>query len=208
MTATFTDAAKNRMLDSAAGSPAWPPSHISLHSADPGTAGDNELTGGSPAYARQAVSWAAASSGAKARSGTEVFDVPAGTTVRWVGFWSAATAGTFFGCAPAGSGARRAFCVDDVSADTFESPAHGFSNGDQVVVFATIGAGLPTGVSEGTVYFVVSASTDDFQLSTTSGGAAINVSAIGDGDVQKITPEAFAAQGTYTVSSLQLSLPG
>ena len=137
-----------------------------------------------------------------------MFDVPASTTVRYVGMWSASTAGTFWGYSPAGATARRAFSVPDVSADTLESPAHGYVNGDTVVVWATIGAALPTGIAEGTIYFVVSATTDDFQLSATSGGSAINLTAIGDGDVQKITPEVFAAQGTYTVSSHTVSLPG
>ena len=36
--------------------------YISVHNGDPSTTGANELAGGSPAYARKAVSWAAASS--------------------------------------------------------------------------------------------------------------------------------------------------
>lgn len=207
MANVLTDGAKNRLLDSVAGTPAWPPSHLSLHSGDPGTAGDNEIAGGSPAYARKAVSWSAASGGSKAISAGVTFDVPA-TTVRYIGMWSASTAGTFFGYSPAGAGSRRQFCVDDLTADTFESPAHGLSNNDQVLVWAGGGAALPTGVSEGTIYFVVSATTDDFQLSATQGGAAINITAVGDGDVQKITPEVFAAQGTYQVTSHSVSLPG
>ena len=57
--------------------------------------GDTEITGGSPAYARKAITWAAASSGEMAANGTlPVFDVPAGTTVNKVIFMSAITAGT------------------------------------------------------------------------------------------------------------------
>lgn len=204
----FVDAAKNAMLDSTAGTPAWPPSHISLHSGDPSTTGANELTGGSPAYARQAIAWGAASGGSKAMTGTETFDVPASTTVYYVGFWSALTSGTFWGYVPAGSTAARAFTVDDTTADTLESPAHGLVNDNRAVVWAAHGAALPTGLAEGTVYWVVAASTDDFQLSATQGGASVSITAVGDGDVQKITPEVFAGQGTYTVSSLSISLPG
>jgi hypothetical protein len=50
--------------------------------------------------------------------------------------------------------------------------AHGFTNGTKIV-FSTTGA-LPTGLVAGTPYFVVSAVTDDFQVSATSGGSAIN----------------------------------
>jgi hypothetical protein len=211
MANALTDAAKDRMLDSTAGSPAWPPSHMSLHTGDPSTTGANEVSGGSPAYARQPISWAAASGGSKSITGTEVFDVPAGSTIRYLGLFSAITAGTFFGYIPAQGaavGARKQFSVPDTTADTLESPAHGFANNDTVIVFASVGAALPTGLSEGTVYFVVNQTTDDFQLSTTSGGGAINLTAIGDGEVQKIVPEVFASQGTYTVTAATISLPG
>lgn len=52
--------------------------------------------------------------------------------------------------------------------------AHGLSN-DDPVVFTTSGA-LPTGLTAGTVYYVVNKNTDDFQVSATVGGSAINTS--------------------------------
>ena len=56
------------------------------------------MSGGSPAYARKALTWNAAGSGTM--DGDAVtFDVPASTTVSWVGFWDAATAGNFLGAA-------------------------------------------------------------------------------------------------------------
>lgn len=69
----------------------------SLHTATPDASGSNEVSGGSPAYARKAVTWAASAGGAKAHSNAPVFDVPAGTTVAFAGLWSAGTAGTFYG---------------------------------------------------------------------------------------------------------------
>jgi hypothetical protein len=69
----------------------------SLHTATPDASGSNEVTGGSPAYVRKAITWAAASGGAKAISNAPVLDVPAGTTVAHVGLWSASSAGTFYG---------------------------------------------------------------------------------------------------------------
>ncbi len=89
-------AAKNLMLDALGGTnPTTPITHFSLHTADPGGTGTSEVTGGSPAYARKAVTWAAASGGSKAINGTmPVFDVPA-CTVAWVGAWSAITSGTW-----------------------------------------------------------------------------------------------------------------
>lgn len=71
--------------------------HVSLHSADPGTNGANELTGGSPAYARKSVTWAAPSAGTISSSNAQVFDVAAGSTVAFAGYWDASTSGNFYG---------------------------------------------------------------------------------------------------------------
>lgn len=82
--AGLTDAARDEALD-AIGALA---TRFSLHSADPGSAGANELTGGSPAYARQAGTWAAASGGEMLQGGDETFDIPAGSDVAYWGSWS------------------------------------------------------------------------------------------------------------------------
>jgi hypothetical protein len=69
--------------------------YVSAHTADPGITGASEVSGGSPAYARKAISFAAASSGSKAASSTPAIDVPAATTVTHLGFWDASTSGHF-----------------------------------------------------------------------------------------------------------------
>jgi hypothetical protein len=72
--------------------------YMSMHDADPGASGTTaELSGGAPAYARKAVTWAAASAGSKALSGTVTFDVPAARGATHIGLWSALTGGTFYG---------------------------------------------------------------------------------------------------------------
>lgn len=87
----LNDTAKNLMLTELATAAVY----MSLHTAYPATSG-NEITGGSPAYARKAITWGTAASGEIAMTNDPVFDVPA-TTVAAVGFWSAATAGTQYG---------------------------------------------------------------------------------------------------------------
>lgn len=68
-------------------------SWISLHTADPGSTGTSEASGGSPAYARKQTTWTAATGGVV--NGSQVtIDVPAGTYT-FAGLWTAATAGTF-----------------------------------------------------------------------------------------------------------------
>lgn len=204
----FTNTAKNLMLDALDEANAGGAKFVSLHSAY-STTGTNELTGGTPAYARTAATWPGASGGQKVHTGSvPAHNVPAGATVAFVGFWDASTAGNFLGMTPAGAGAIKLATVNaaGVTSDTFDSPAHGFSNGNAVVAFAPNGAGLPTGITEGTIYYVVGAATDTFQLSATSGGSAINITAVGKALVQLCVPEVFAGQGNYQVTSATLDL--
>lgn len=84
--------ARNPMLNALTGSILY----VSLHTADPGTTGTNEATGGSPAYARKAVTWTSSTVSVLNASNTPTFDVPAGTFTHG-GFWSAVTGGTFYG---------------------------------------------------------------------------------------------------------------
>lgn len=70
---------------------------LSLHSGDPGTTGANEITGGTPAYARKAATWGTASSGSRSLSAAVQFDVAAGTQVSHFGVWTTATGGAFQG---------------------------------------------------------------------------------------------------------------
>ncbi len=73
--------------------------YLSLHTADPSTTGASEVTGGS--YARQPITFAAASAGAKASTDAQTFSgMPAEAGNLWAGIWSAATAGTFIWGAP------------------------------------------------------------------------------------------------------------
>ena len=63
----------------------------SLHTDEPGDTGANEVTGGS--YARQTCGWASASGGSISDDGNSpAFSIPAGNTIRFVGFWN--TGGT------------------------------------------------------------------------------------------------------------------
>lgn len=96
-----TDAFKNIGLNAmvAGTTPPSAAGYLSLHTGAPGTNGANEMTGGSPAYARKAATWASAASGSVALSGSVTFDVPA-STVQYVGLWSASGGGTFKGYWP------------------------------------------------------------------------------------------------------------
>jgi hypothetical protein len=94
MASALTTSGKDEVLDSGAN---WPPAYLSVHNVDAPTDDTTEPSGGSPAYARKAATWDSASGGSKALSGTYAFDVPAGFTVKSVGFWTASSGGTLLG---------------------------------------------------------------------------------------------------------------
>lgn len=197
----LVDAAKNLTLDELASNI----THISLHSAYPGTGGSNELTGGSPAYARQAVTWDASALGVLETSAPlDTFDVAAGSSVAFAGFWSAASAGTFYGSVTLGPVGDPQLATAATSG-TFTAPGHTFTDGQQVVASKTLGA-LPTGVTDGNFFWVRDVSGDTFKLAASSGGAAITVSAAGRAIVRAVTVETYGGQGLYTVSSLSLAI--
>jgi len=206
----YTDTAKARMLNHLAGNAATSSAatHIGAHTAGVPTTG-NEVTGGSPAYARKSLTFEAVAgtelAGSLDVSNSPVIDVPAGTTVRWLGIWTASTAGTLLAYMPNGGGAYKPFSVDDAATDVLDAAAHGFSNGDTVVVW---GASLPTGLSQHTVYHVRDVTTNSLKLAATAGGAAIDITAIGHGDLQRIVEETFGAQGTLTVTDVDLAISG
>lgn len=183
---------------------------LAAYSGNPGSAGtSNEISGGSPAYARKAVTFAASASGQKATNASVVFDIPAGSNVAYFGGWN--TAGdTFYGYWPnqGDTAAAPQVCTLDAATDVFTSFSHGFTDGMRVTLADVNGAGLPTGFTEGDIYFVVSATTNTFQLSATSGGSAITVTTSAEVLVQKLVLEAFAAQGTLTIASGALVLDG
>ncbi len=198
----YSTNARNTMLD------AIGITHASLHTAY-SSSGASEVTGGSPAYARKAATFAAAAAGSKASSNAPVFDVPAATIVRFIGFWDAVTVGNFKGmvangASVAGGVGEFEFWVDTI-AETINHIAHGLLNDDKVVFY---NGTAPGGLTEGTVYFVVNKTADNFQVALTLGGAAINLTAQAADSVvcAKIIEEPFGAQGTHTVTSSSLGL--
>lgn len=203
----FADAACQRMLNvlDESGGAGVGATHLSLHTAY-STTGTNEVTGGAPAYTREAATWGAAATRSKATTASGVFDVPAGTTVRWVGIWDAVTVGNFLGMTPNGGGIPESFVVPDIANDTLEAPGHGFSNTNTVVVWTVPGFTLPTGLAEGTVYHVRDVTTDDLKLAATAGGAAIDLSTVGAGSLMRLVEETFGAQGVHTVTSVTMTI--
>ena len=76
-----------------------------------------------------------------------------------------------------------------------------FTNGDKVAYSNGNGTDI-TGLVNGTEYFIVGASSSEFQLSATSGGAAIALTALGTGTAHSFTKRLGATHQLALVSSL------
>jgi hypothetical protein len=192
---SLTTNAKNTMLD------ALTPDTMSLHSGFPGLTGANELTGGSPAYARKACTFGAATGGVRSTTATVTFDVGAGSTVRWVGLW---VGSTYVGWG-ANGGTAKEFLAQPAT-DLILSTAHGYSDGQTIVFY---NGTVPAPLVEGTVYFVRDAATDSFKLAATAGGAVIDLTTAGSTDcvMSSIQQDAYASQGTHSITSASVGLP-
>lgn len=176
--------------------------YVTLHTADPGEAGaQNTSVAAYTGFVYKAV---ARSSAQWTVSGNQVSNVNAITFAQS----SSSETEMFWGIGRSSSGAGtldfkghigaavKTFTANaaDVTADTITCPSHGYTTDDRVVFYATMGSTLPTGMTEGTVYFVLASglTSDVFKFATTSGGAAINITAVGAGVVGKVTPLAVA----------------
>ena len=91
-----------------------------------------------------------------------------------------------------------AACTFTDTGDLVTRNAHGLSNGDEVS-FATITS--TTGINIDTIYYVVGATTNTFQVALTSGGAAIALTTNGSGTLRyRATVTAITPNTNITIS--------
>lgn len=195
----YTTAGRNALLTSGKGGV----THVGAVTDIAGT----EVAGGS--YARQAVTWGAAASGAATNTGALTIPIPAGSTPVALAYYDAVSAGNLLGVFPYGSAGQVVDGVATVTAaDTFTSNVHGLAADDRVFVAAVAGETLPAGLSATTLYFVraTGLTSDTFTLATTSGGSAVDVTAAGELVWFKTVPNTFASAGNLTVAIAAASI--
>ena len=88
----------------------------------------------------------------------------------------------------------------NASPAVFTANAHGFGNGDSVILTGT----PPTGFTNPTRYFVVNTATNTFQLSATPGGTAINSSSTGSAIVVHYAGYKMVSDAAYTSMPVRL----
>lgn len=166
--------------------------------------GVTEVAGGS--YARQAVTWTAAAAGVRDNNAQLSIPIPAGTTVVVASIHDASSAGNLEAWLQIGSTLRGVGTVVTAVGDAISSNGHGLANTNRVFVSPVAGESLPAGLSATTLYFVVGATTDTFQLSLTSGGAAVDITALGDLAWFRTIPETFSNAGNLIIATGALDL--
>lgn len=171
-------------------------------------AGTTEASGGS--YARQAVSWSAAASGQASNSGALTIPINAGTTVQFVSLHDALSAGNLLGIFGFGSSGQlvKGSGTVDSATDVFTSNGHGLTTDDRVLITTINGESIPTGISATTLYYVLASglTANAFKVSTSSGGAALDVTASGEVSFMKTVPNTFASSGNLTIAGGALVL--
>ena len=175
------------------------PDYASAHTAFPGVTGASECAGGS--YARQALAFGTSSGGIRTQTGAAIFPITA-QTVRWVGYWQDSN---WLYAAPAGGASPKNFIVLP-NDDTVYSPAHGWADGQQVVIF---NGTAPAGTDEGQILYVRDSGTNTFKVAATDGGAAIDMTSAPSWGavVCAITEYVYPASGTFSVESSTIVIP-
>lgn len=189
----YTVIGKNTMLD------ALGAGFASLHTAFPGDAGANEVAGGS--FARQAITFSAAVDGSRDSATQPIFDIPPNVEFAFWSLWTLVSGGSCEGYGVVG-GQLIPYAVDPAN-DTILAVAHGLSGGQRVV---WMGDTPPTGLAEGTVYYVVNPTADNFQVSLTEGGPAINITGgSAAAKLASVTPQqAGPSGGQFTLNDADL----
>lgn len=173
--------------------------YFSLHTAFPGLAGNQTSSEAAyTSYARVAV---ARSGSGFARSGIIISPVSHIEFPKCTG--GSAESSYFAGIGSASSGSGNLFAIAGLGPDPI--PFYGADTGDSVVAPALTGqtpswavndrvvcyaltgaASLPTGITEGTIYFVKTISGSALTLSATAGGATLSITGDGSGLIQKL----------------------
>src|SRR5262245_23710085 len=213
MPGSKSDFLENKLLDHVVGNQAYTAPtniHVALFTVAPtDSGGGTEVTGGS--YARVQVTnnntnFPNASSGLK-QNGTAITFAQAsadwGIVVAF-GLFDASTSGNLLYWGWLGTDDGDLFTA--TTADVLTAPGHTVVNDNVVRILIVPGGTLPTGLTEGTTYFVVSQSGDTFSLSTTQGGGAVNITASGSGLVAKITTKTIQNGDTasFAINALQI----
>lgn len=182
--------------------------YVSLHTADPGPTGDQGTSEAAYAgYARVAIGRAL---------GNWIIATPQVSNQNAVLFPACTSGGpeveTYFGLGTSLTGTGNLIywgpLSDSVVSFTAETtdditiPNLSLSIDDRIAFYqGTPDDTFPTGITAGTLYFVLTVSGDVITISTTSGGSTVNVTAAGAGTCAKVAPFSVSSGTIPTIPS-------
>jgi len=164
---------------------------------------NSDLSGTEVATSRVAVTWTSASAGVRDNNAQLSVPIPAAGTAVVGSIRSASTSGNEEATLQIGSTLRGVGSVDAIATDLIQSDGHGLIADDRVFFTTVAGESLPTGLSATTLYWVISSglTTDAFKVSTSQGGAAVDITALGEVAFFKTVPNTFASAGNLVFST-------
>lgn len=188
--------------------------YISLHTADPGEAGaQNTSEVAYTNYVRVAVARSGAGwtvSANQVSNAAAITFATCGVTGATALYWGIGTASSGAGVllySGTLSSLAVGMALGESTDDTITIKNHALAVDDRVALFAMGGLSLPTGITEGTVYFVKTVpSVDTITLSTTSGGAVVDITVDGQGMAFKVLPFSITSGVTpsFAIGALQV----
>lgn len=195
---TWTSIAQN------AGTSPYTSVYVSLHNADPGLNG-NQSTNETAytnyarvAVARTTAGWTVSGSSPTLFQNATAITFPqcgtsGDTLTHWGIGWAASGAGTLLASGPIGAGPALEFSCTSASPGALTVPGSSFTLNQRVSCYSSATGTLPTGITEGVVYYVGTVSGITITLSTTSGNAnPVNTTSVGAGNVIAQTPLAVS----------------
>lgn len=186
--------------------------YFSAHTAYPGEAGSQTTSECAyTGYARQAVARSGAGFTVSNNSVTNAALIQFGLktaaadeTIFYIGIGrSSGGAGTLDYICPNATD-RALFTA--VAADTITIPGMTLVVDDRIAFFDIVENDFPTGITAGTVYFVKTVSGNDITVSTTSGGATLDVTSAGSGIAFKMAGLAVSNGINPQIAASALSL--
>jgi hypothetical protein len=182
--------------------------YLQLHNGDPGVNGTTNIAGDNP---RQQFAVGAASGRTLSNSAIIDFTSMLAVTTPGVVAWSVWDVADATPTTPAGNCFWTGWFSnvvgqanvrdENLAGNTIDSPTHGMINDDRVVFEAVEGLTVPTGITAGTLYWVLAATDDDFTISTTQDGAAVDITAEGQCLWRKVPMNPVSAGNTFRIAA-------
>jgi len=176
--------------------------YVSLHTADPGEGGSQTTSEAAyTGYARVAVArtsggWTVTANAVENAAAITFGQCTAGseTLTHFAVGTSASGAGKILYSGNLGASVQGPFTA--ATNDNITIPGHTLIVDDRVAFYPAFGSSLPTGITEGTLYWVKTSATDVITISTTQGGGTLDITAVGDGVAYKAMTLAVSANIT------------